>query len=200
MIFRGWQHTDRALRPIGRVARRWALVAVLVSIAACTTAGPGESGRGSPTTGASPTMSDPNDPTSPPTGEPGERPQRVTVAELLADPAPLLGRPVEVVGRVFFLSRCPPPGSSGATGCTLAGYLAEPDRGSFVASDVDRGIALAEGGTLLSCPEGTNPTPTCGDWQAATVYAVTGILAHQVLGGRETPYLQLDVDRKVVAS
>ena len=101
----------------------------------------------------------------------------MTVAQLLADPEPLLGRPVEVVGKVFFLSRCPPPGASGTTGCTLVGFLAEPDRGSFVASDVDHGVALAEGGSLLTCAEGTNPTPTCGDWQAATVYTVSGTLA-----------------------
>jgi len=147
------------------------------------------------------TVSGSSNPTSAkPSGQQGDIPATVTVAQLLADPESLLGRPVEVVGKVFFLSRCPPPGASGTSSCTLVGYLAEPDRGSFVASDVDYGIALAEGGNLLTCAEGTNPTPTCGDWQAATVYSVFGTLARQVLGGRETPYVQLDVERKTLAS
>jgi hypothetical protein len=170
-----------------RVARLSVLAAVFVSVAACSAVDPAGSAEPSGRASAAPSH------------DPGAPPVTVTVAQLLADPEPLLGRSVEVVGRVFFLSRCPPPGSS-TTGCELAGYLAEADRGSFVASDVDQGIALAEGGSLLSCAEGTNPTPTCGDWQAATVYTVSGSLARQVLGGRETPYLQLDVEGKVVAS
>ena len=194
----GWK--CRSGRLASQTPRSLALAVAVVCMAACTGIDPAGTDSRSARPGASTTMSDSPGPASAvPSDGPGTRPTTATVAQLLSDPEPLLGRPVKVVGKVFFLSRCPPPGSGGTTGCALAGYLTEPGRGSFVASDVDQGIALAEGGNLLSCAEGTNPTPTCGDWQAATVYTVSGSLARQVLGGRETPYLQLDVERKVIA-
>jgi hypothetical protein len=60
-------------------------------------------------------------------------------------------------------------------------------------SDLPEAIPLAEGGHLLSCDEGTESPPACGDWLAAARYMVVGTVERQVLGGRETALLQLDV-------
>jgi hypothetical protein len=99
---------------------------------------------------------------------------------------------VEVNGKVFFLADCPPPGDS-LTVCVLSGYLAAPDRGVLIASDVPQALVLAEEGNRLSCQEGTQSPPACGDWQATTRYTVIGVLQNQVLGGRETSLVQLNV-------
>ena len=148
----GWSITRGAfgpMRPVARVARSSVLAVVVVCIAACTATDPSGSDP-SPTSGASMTMSgSPDSRSAEPSGQPGDLPATVTMASCSRTRSPCSDEPVVVVGKVFFLSRCPPPGSSGTTGCTLAGYLTEPDRGSFVASDVNQGIALAEGGTLL---------------------------------------------------
>lgn len=115
--------------------------------------------------------------------------------ELIDDPERLVGQQVSVTGNVFFVSECPPPGAANAT-CVLLGYLAGPEQHTLIAADVAKAIALAEGGHRLSCPEGSQPTPTCGDWVGEATYTVEGILQHQVLGGRETNLVQLDVSEK----
>jgi hypothetical protein len=115
--------------------------------------------------------------------------------ELVDDPAALVGERVRVTGNVFFISECPPPGSGDAK-CILLGYLADPERRTLIAADVTQAIALAEGGRRLSCVEGSQPTPTCGDWQREATYTIEGIVQRQVLGGREADLVQLDVSAK----
>lgn len=118
-----------------------------------------------------------------------------TFDELLEDPATFVGQPVRVTGSVFFIAECPPPGSAN-TDCVLFGYLADPERRTLIAADVGQTIALAEGGRRLSCVEGRLPTPTCGDWESESTYTIDGVVQQQVLGGRETSLMQLDVSEK----
>jgi hypothetical protein len=119
----------------------------------------------------------------------------VEVSELLADPGSYVGEQVRVTGSVFFISECPPPGAD-TTGCVLLGYLAPPEQRTLIAADVSGALALAEHGRRLSCPEGSQPAPTCGDWASESTYTVDGVLERQVLGGRETELVQLDVSGK----
>ncbi|MGW9629104.1 hypothetical protein ACWGST_00200 [Agromyces sp. NPDC055520] len=115
--------------------------------------------------------------------------------EFVDDPTALVGERVRVAGRVFFLSECPPPGAGDAT-CVLIGYLADPERRTFTAADAAEAVALAERGKRVSCPESGQATPTCGDWVAGAAYTVEGEVQRQVLGGRETALVQLDVVEK----
>lgn len=170
----------------------------MLALAGCSS-GDG-SGDGSPT-GASSTASghstdgmgddgvDPDD---------GSEAHEVGFDELLADPTAFVGRRIRVTGNVFFVSECPPPGASVAD-CVLLGYLVGPEQHTLIAADVPQAIALAEGGRRLSCIEGSQATPTCGDWSAEATYTIDGVLEHQVLGGRESQLVQLDVAEKGAA-
>ena len=183
MTGRSWRHW-RTILPV--------LVAVLLAIVTgCASADGGGSGDG----GRSAAMATSSN-ELPDAPSPGSEAVQVTVARLLEDPLTWVDQPIEIDGRVFFLSRCPPPGDAGATGCVLTGFLTDPSTAVFTASDVGRGILLAEGGRALSCAEGSQPTPTCGDWTAAAVYRLTGRLARQVLGGRTTDDVQLEVSTR----
>lgn len=122
-------------------------------------------------------------------------PYEIGFDELIDDSAQFVDRRVRVIGNVFFISECPPPGAATAT-CVLLGYLADPEQRTLIAADVEKAIALAEGGRRLSCPEGSQPTPTCGDWVGDATYTVEGVVQRQVLGGRETALVQLDVSEK----
>jgi len=119
----------------------------------------------------------------------------VAFDELLGDPAVFVGQSVRVTGSVFFIAECPPPGSANVD-CVLFGYLADPERRTLIAADVGQTIALAVGGRRLSCVEGTQPTPTCDDWEGESTYTIDGVVEWQVLGGRETSLVQLDVSEK----
>lgn len=121
--------------------------------------------------------------------------QEVAFDELLEDPAAFVGQSIRVTGNVFFVAECPPPGSANAD-CVLLGYLADPEQRTLIAADVGQTIALAEGGRRLSCVEGSRPTPTCGDWERESTYTLDGVVQQQVLGGRETSLVQLDVSEK----
>jgi hypothetical protein len=127
----------------------------------------------------------------------GDQAQEVDFDELLSDPAAFVGQPVRVTGNVFFIAECPPPGSANAD-CVLFGYLADPERRTLIAADVGQTIAIAEGGRRLTCVEGSRPTPTCGDWKSESTYTIDGVVQQQVLGGRETSLVQLDVSEKSV--
>lgn len=128
-------------------------------------------------------------------GDSMPEPRDVGFEELMDDPAGFVGERVRVTGSVFFLAECPPPGAGDAP-CVLLGYLAEPERRTLIAADAAQALALAEGGKRLSCPEGSQPTPACGDWVGEATYSLEGEVQRQVLGGRETSLVQLDVVEK----
>lgn len=121
--------------------------------------------------------------------------REVEFDELIDNASAYVSERVRVTGSVFFISECPPPGSGDAK-CILFGYLADPERRTLIAAEVTQTIALAEDGRRLSCVEGSQPTPTCGDWRRESTYTIEGIVHRQVLGGRETDLVQLDVFAK----
>ena len=125
----------------------------------------------------------------------GTEAREVTFDDLLENPQDYVGQRVRVTGNVFFIAECPPPGSEDAD-CVLLGYLADPERHTLIAADVEQTIALAENGRRLSCVEGSLATPTCGDWESESTYTIDGVLQQQVLGGRESSLVQLDVSEK----
>ncbi|MGR0318101.1 hypothetical protein [Agromyces sp. ZXT2-3] len=159
---------------MGAARRRTAVglgLAVILALSACATS----SGAGSPTGSPSPEAS--ASPTEPETTE-------ASVADLVADPEAWLDRRVEVEGKVFFLAQCPPPGAE-ATPCVLVGYLADPERGTLIAADVDEALPLAEDGALVTCTEPGNGAGACGDWVREATYDVDGTLERQMLDGQE---------------
>lgn len=174
------------------VASVVALGAALVALAACT--GSGET-TGTERTPGSATPSTRADATAASAAVDGASP--VSFDDLLAEPARFVGQRIEVVGRVYFLSSCPPPGASPMGPCVLQGYLTDPERQVFVASDVAEAIVLAEHGLSLSCAEEAGTT-ACGDWANEARYSVVGVLQRRVLGGRETDQVQLDVVARTV--
>lgn len=184
---------SRPWRTRTRIVAAILLVPAAAMLSACTSGGAGDPDHERATPSASPSPDGTGDPV------PDGVPARVEFDALLAEPTAYLGQRIEVLGTVFFLAKCPPPGSTPAD-CELAGYLTAPGTTSFIASDASRAIALAEGGALLSCPEGTGPAPACGDWRSAAAYVLEGVIAHQVLGGRESELVQLDVSAKELAS
>lgn len=178
--------TPAALTVVHRILGVAILVMGCTMSTSQTTDGDGVAGSGGSDAGGSPTAGAGSD-------RPVDAsPQVITFQALQSDASRLVGELVEVTGKVFFLADCPPPGDSRTT-CVLSGYLAAPDRGVLIASDVPQALVLAEGGNRLSCEEGTQSPPACGDWQAATRYTVVGVLQNQVLGGRETSLVQLNV-------
>ena len=128
-------------------------------------------------------------------GDGGASARDVTFAQLAADPEAYVGSRVRVTGSVFFHSVCPPPGATAAP-CVLLGYLADPAQRTFIADDESRAIALAEGGVRVACEESATATRACPGWSADSTYTLAGVLAHQVLGGRETELVQLEVEAK----
>jgi hypothetical protein len=124
--------------------------------------------------------------------------EQVSWVELHRRQQEYVGRTVEVVGKAFFLERCPPPESSSGQ-CSLSGLLTDPDRNDLQERDRDQALALAQNGELLSCPSSPGSSgqpPACPGWQQATTYRLVVAVEHQVLGGRETEYVQLDVRSK----
>lgn len=154
----------------------------------------------SPRSPASPTPTSEKTTAAKSTG-PDERPEQLSWHELYQRRQELVGRTVQVVGKAFFLERCPPPESASGS-CTLTGLLADPDRGDLQERDRDQALALAEDGELLSCPSSpgssSEPAPACPGWRHATRYQLVVAVQHQVLGGRETEYVQLDVRSRTV--
>ena len=128
-------------------------------------------------------------------GDSGGSTQDVSFRKLATDPESLVGSRIRVTGNVFFHSVCPPPGATDST-CVLLGYLTDPDRRTFIAADEADAIALAEDGVRLSCEEGGDSSRACAGWSAASTYTLEGVLEHQVLGGRVTELVQLDVEAK----
>jgi hypothetical protein len=188
--------TTAALRAI---ALLWTLVLVLSGCTFLTTGEPAGSATPGvpPTSGASATPETANSSpfASDPVTDAATGGQAVSFEDLLDDPARFIGRRIEVAGRAFFVARCPPPGDA-PTACVLQGYLAHPDRGVFIASDVTEAIALAEDGRTVSCEE-TAQTPTaCANWTSGAAYAVVGVVERQVAGGRELDAVQLNVISK----
>ncbi|MFN2539700.1 MAG: hypothetical protein ABR549_16320 [Mycobacteriales bacterium] len=124
--------------------------------------------------------------------------KKLTFAALLSRQRHVVGQRVEVVGKVFFFERCPPPDQGGG-GCQLTGYLTAPDRTELNASDLDQAIQLAEGGSVVTCAEQQAVGLACPGWRHDARYRLEGVVAHQVRGGRETAYIELDVmDKELV--
>lgn len=120
----------------------------------------------------------------------------LTYAQLYARRSQLVGQGVQVTAKAFFLSRCPPPGTSAE--CSLSGYLADPSRQDLLESDREQAIALAEGGRLLTCQESEAVAGGCPGWRHGATYELTVVVEHQVLGGRTTQYIDLNVISKRV--
>ncbi|HEY5846761.1 MAG TPA: hypothetical protein VIU11_21065 [Nakamurella sp.] len=120
----------------------------------------------------------------------------VAFDDLLADPQRYVGQTVTVTGTVHFVSVCPPPGQGGSR-CILNGYFAAQGRDHLTAGETDKAIPLAEGGALVSCPEAVAVNGGCGGWGTARSYRVVAEVTNQVLGGRETQYVQLNVVGRV---
>lgn len=125
-------------------------------------------------------------------------PGKITVRQVLDEPDRFIGQRVEVTGKAFFLAECPPPGSGDQTSCVVQGWLAEPDRGTLIASDLPESIPLVEDGRRVSCLEADAPAGACGDWQNERRYVVVGTVGWQVLGGQQTRLLQVDVEAKTI--
>lgn len=123
--------------------------------------------------------------------------EQVTFEELRSRQQEFVGHTVEVVGKAFFVESCPPPDQQGP--CVLNLYLAEPDRDVLVYGDRDEGIAVSEGGTRVSCEAGSEPGGGCPGWSHATRYRLVATVRHQVLGGRTTQLVELDVIEKELA-
>lgn len=135
-----------------------------------------------------------------PTGEPDlDVEQQLSFAELHRRQQDLVGQRVGVTGKAFFVASCPPPGPSGQNQpCVLSLYLADPGQDSLEFSGTGQAIPLAEGGARVSCAEGTRPDGGCPGWDHEATYQITADVQHQVLGGRPTEYVQLDVvDRRL---
>lgn len=114
--------------------------------------------------------------------------------ELFRRQQELVGQMVEVIGKAFFVSRCPPPQTGGE--CSLNGYFADPSRDDLLESDVPGAIQLAEGGRFLSCPESAAVDRACPGWKQGARFQIVAVVEHQVLGGRETEYIDLAVREK----
>ena len=119
----------------------------------------------------------------------------VTFEQLFARRQELVGRPVAVVGKAFFVAQCPPPDSP-QTACLLTGYLAEPSRDDLLFGQRNEGIPVSENGALVSCREGSAPGGGCPGWQNAQRYRVVATVEHRVLGGRTTQEVELEVTSK----
>lgn len=121
--------------------------------------------------------------------------ERMTWSDLFPHRRELAGRTVDVDSRVFFLTRCPPPGG-GSGECQLTGFATDPGRTEFDERHRDAGIPLAEGGRPVTCPESTAAAGACPGWRQATDYRLVARVEQQVLGGRTTEYVELDVLEK----
>lgn len=124
-----------------------------------------------------------------------EEATEISFSELTSDPEAYIGVRIRVVGNVFFFSECPPPGSSNAK-CTLLGYLVGPEQRTFIAADTTRAVPLAENGTRVGCDESGESRPACPGWTGDATYTLEGEVDRQVLGGRETSMIRLDVVAK----
>lgn len=118
----------------------------------------------------------------------------MSFADVHARSSELVGTTVTTVARAFFISRCPPPAPDGPPGeCVLVGFLADPSRRSLDSNEVDQALVLAEGHAQVSCAASSATSGACSGWEQARRYRVVATVEHQVLGGRETAYVQLDV-------
>ncbi|GAA1056852.1 hypothetical protein GCM10017608_11320 [Agromyces luteolus] len=168
----------------GSGAARWrggiaVAAAILLALAACASSGRAGSSSESPSA----------EPTASPTMDAAVE---ASIDDLVADPDAWLDRRVELVGKVFFVAQCPPPGAE-STPCVLVGYVADPDRGVLIAADVDEALPLAEDGTLVTCHEPGNGGGACGDWEREATYTLDGVLERQTLAGQERSKVQFDV-------
>lgn len=121
----------------------------------------------------------------------------VTFRELFDHRQQYVGDTVRVVVKAFFLASCPPPGTGGQTEpCVLSLYLADPGRTDLLYGERDQALPGSEGGQRVSCVEGSNPGGGCPGWEHGATYEVVADVDHEVLGGRKSDSVQLDVREK----
>ena len=122
-------------------------------------------------------------------------PKIVSFPKLLSERASLVGVTVDVSGRVFFVPQCP----AGKGTCVLTGYFAAEDRNQLLPADAASAIPLSEQGRALSCSETAAIGSACRGWKDGARYRLVASVQHQVLGGRETKYVELEVKSKSLA-
>jgi hypothetical protein len=121
--------------------------------------------------------------------------EEMSFEELFARRQDLVGDTVEVEGKVFFDTNCPPPGSQSAP-CILNGYLADPSLTTFSSAATEMALPLSEGGAVVSCSVGTSPGSGCPGWEHGRRYRVVAEVQHRISGGRETDQVELAVKDK----
>jgi hypothetical protein len=98
----------------------------------------------------------------------------ITLGQLVANRANLVGQDVTVEGRVLFLLTCPPGGS----GCTASAYLADRSVDSLPPSASDaqaQAMRLAQSGAAVGCGGVSNATGLeCGGFTHGNEYRVSG--------------------------
>ena len=122
---------------------------------------------------------------------------RLTFRQLYDHQQEHVGDVVEVEAKAFFLANCPPPGPSGqAEPCTLTLHFADPDRNGLAYGERDQAIPGSQGGTRVTCVEGSGEGGACPGWGQGVAYEIVARVEHEVLGGRETESVTLDVMEK----
>jgi hypothetical protein len=124
-----------------------------------------------------------------------QQPGRVSFGSLIQQPQRFLGRTAEVLGKVFFVANCPPPGGV-QDPCVLVGYLADPSTDHLLPGQLGHALPLVENDRAVSCLEPTADHGACPGWQQAARYRITGTVRNRVLGGRTTKYFELVVRSK----
>ena len=119
----------------------------------------------------------------------------VDLDRLLADPAALVGRTVELRGRVHFFERCPPADHPSSL-CQLSAFLTPEEVGDLQAVDLPGALVLAEGGRPVTCSEREAVRGACPGWEHRAVYRLVGTVVHQVRGGRQSEQVEIDVSSK----
>jgi hypothetical protein len=116
--------------------------------------------------------------------------------EVYARRSELVGEAVDVVAKSFFLVSCPPQQQGGATRCVLTLYAADPDRSSLAYGQRGEAMVVQEDGRTVSCASSKAREGACPGWENAKRYRLIAEVRKQVLGGRETEQVALDVSSK----
>ena len=103
----------------------------------------------------------------------------------------LVGERVSVSGRVLFTFSCP-PGSPSQAGCVATGYLVGSGTRDLP-PEYTPAVRLYEGGAVVECPADTLASLNCNGWLHDREYLVSGVLDYEVLGGRPSNTVILEV-------
>jgi hypothetical protein len=113
-------------------------------------------------------------------GDPGSTsvtatPLAIDFGELRERATAMSGTNVVVEVRVFFLESCPPPGDAGGP-CTLALYVAEPDRDDLLYGDRAQAAPVTLDGKRVSCAVGGEVSVACPGWTHRAIYAISAVV------------------------